>query len=81
MLKTLALAFALAAGTVASVPAFAFNPQPDPPGDVWADYAQIKIPDDVVRDGDFSEFAANAHPVDGALQGLVAAGDDWEHRV
>jgi hypothetical protein len=77
MLKTLALAFALTAGTAAFVPALAFNPQPDRAGH-RADYAQIKIPDDVVRGGDFIEFAAIAVP---AVRGSrIRVADDWEAR-
>ncbi len=77
MLKSLAPAFALAAGTAASVPAPAVNPQPDRAGN-RADYAQIKTPDDFPADGDFSDFAANTAPVAGVR---LAAGDDWEEHL
>jgi hypothetical protein len=79
MSKIIALAVA-AAISAATVPAFAFNPQPDPPGDEWRDYAQIKIPDDA-SECDFCELGANA-ATGGAPQLFAgAAWDDWEARA
>jgi len=78
MLKTLALALAFVAGTAAAVSAHEFNPQPDSPGDDWADYAQIKIPDDL----NFLEFGANAVSIDGRLLFLASKDfDDWENSL
>jgi hypothetical protein len=41
MLKTLVVALALAAGAAAAGPAHASNSQPNRPGQVWGNHAQV----------------------------------------